>query len=174
MRWLEMLPLKMTLSNTASPTERSPATESPPARVVVPVPVTAKLVVVAAVATKLVPRRFVAKKLVVVADVPVAFTKVKFWSVDDPVAKRFANESVPVAVMFAAAMLPLKRPLPWTESFWAGVVEPMPTLPFNPTFRYAVPVEEATRNISPVWPSCPQTSRVTPEADAESFCMNVD
>ena len=39
------------------------------------------------------------KRFVVVADVPVAFTKVKFWRVDEPVRRRFERvESPPVAV----------------------------------------------------------------------------
>jgi hypothetical protein len=38
----------------------------------------------------------VTEKLVVVAFVPVPFTKVKFWSVDEPVARRFANDARPV------------------------------------------------------------------------------
>jgi len=41
---------------------------------------------------KLVVEAVVAKKFVVVALVPVAFTKVKFWRVELPVAKRLANE----------------------------------------------------------------------------------
>ena len=39
-----------------------------------------------------------AKKLVVVAADPVAFTKVKFWRVEEPVAAMFAAERVPVRV----------------------------------------------------------------------------
>ena len=42
---------------------------------------------------------FVAKKLVVVAEVPVALTKVKFWRVEDPVAKRFTKVPRPEEVM---------------------------------------------------------------------------
>ena len=47
------------------------------------------------VAKRLVLDAVVAKKLVVVAEVPVAVVKVKFWRVEDPVTKRepFAAES---------------------------------------------------------------------------------
>ena len=46
------------------------------------------------------PKRFVvdavvAKKFVVVADVPVAFTNVKDWRVDEPVERRFEAVSKP-------------------------------------------------------------------------------
>ncbi len=71
----------------------------------------------------------------VVALVPVAFTNVKFWRVVEPVARRFANARVPVAVMFAAKRLPEKRPLPCTESVWEGVVVPIPTFPLATTFN---------------------------------------
>jgi hypothetical protein len=37
----------------------------------------------------------VAKKFVVVAEVPVAFTKVKFWSVEEPIAKRLITDVRP-------------------------------------------------------------------------------
>ena len=49
--------------------------------------------VVAFVTLLLVPERRVEKKFVVVAAVPVAFTKVKFWRVEEPVTKRFENET---------------------------------------------------------------------------------
>ena len=42
--------------------------------------------------------KFVAKKLVEVADVPVAFTKVKFWRVDEPVMRRFGVVMRPAVV----------------------------------------------------------------------------
>jgi len=48
----------------------------------------------AAVAKRFVEEAVVAKKLVVVAEVPVALRKVKFWRVEEPVTRRF--ESVPV------------------------------------------------------------------------------
>ncbi len=40
----------------------------------------------------------VAKSEEVVAFVPVAFKKVKFWSVDEPVTRRFANDARPDVV----------------------------------------------------------------------------
>ena len=118
-------------------------------------------------AKRFVEEAVVEKNEVVVAAVPVALRKVKFWSVDDPVAKRFANESVPVAVMLAAVMLPLKRPLPCTESFWAGVVEPMPANPVDAlTVRFADTELEALRrrSIPEVELKLP-VSEVTPPAD---------
>ena len=39
--------------------------------------------------------RFVAKKFVVVADVPVAFSNVKFCKVEEPLTKRFVELAVP-------------------------------------------------------------------------------
>jgi hypothetical protein len=55
---------------------------------------------------KLVELAVVAKKLVVVAEVPVALTKVKFWRVEEPVNRRFErvvrpplNVLVPVKVL---------------------------------------------------------------------------
>ena len=42
----------------------------------------------------------VEKIFVVVADVPVAFTNVKFWRVEEAEPVRFANDNVPVAVRF--------------------------------------------------------------------------
>ena len=57
-----------------------------------------------------------AKKLVVVAAVPVAFRKVKFWSVVEAPARKFAAEIVPVADPFAICISPENNPLPWTES----------------------------------------------------------
>ncbi len=47
-------------------------------------------------------------KLVVVELVPVALTKVRFWSVVEPVSARLAKVAVPVAVMFEAVRLPSK------------------------------------------------------------------
>ena len=45
-------------------------------------------------AKRLVELAVFAKKLVVVADVPVAFVKVKFWRVEEPVARKDGAESV--------------------------------------------------------------------------------
>ncbi len=39
-------------------------------------------------ALRVVPKRFVEKKLVVVAAVPVAFTKVRFWRVEEELTRR--------------------------------------------------------------------------------------
>ena len=64
------------------------------------------------------------KKVVVVAAVPVALVKVKFWNVEAP-----PMASVPVAVKLASETLPEKRPLPCTESAWLGDVVPMPKNP---------------------------------------------
>ncbi len=48
---------------------------------------------------KFVEKSVVANKFVVVADVPVAFTKVKFWRVDEPFNRRFERfVRPPVAV----------------------------------------------------------------------------
>lgn len=52
-----------------------------------------------AVAKRLVDDAVVAKKLVVVAEVPVAFTKVKFWRVDEALARRLVKLPRPVAVI---------------------------------------------------------------------------
>ena len=52
----------------------------------------------AVVMLKLATLKFVAKKLVEVADVPVAFTKVKFWRVDEPVMRRFGVVMRPAVV----------------------------------------------------------------------------
>ncbi len=41
----------------------------------------------------------VAKRLVVVAAVPVAFTKVKFWRVDEPVSNRFESVVRPLVTL---------------------------------------------------------------------------
>ena len=71
-----------------------------------------RLVEVAFVALK-----FVLKKLVVVALVPVAFTKVRFCSVVEPVSSKFVVVTVPVAVMFPTlVMLPEKSALPCTAN----------------------------------------------------------
>src|SRR6266404_9182579 len=61
-------------------------------------PVIAKLVVVPLTVRKLVERSLVAKRLVVVALVPVALLKVKFCSVDEPVARMFAAVTRPEKV----------------------------------------------------------------------------
>ena len=47
---------------------------------------------------KFVVEAVVAKKVVVVAEVPVAFVKVTFWSVLDPVARMLLAVSVPLKV----------------------------------------------------------------------------
>lgn len=80
-------------------------------------------------AKRLVDDAVVEKKFVVVALDPVALRKVKFWRVDDPVARRFANERVPVAVMFAAEMFPEMSAFPCTERVCDGVVVPIPKFP---------------------------------------------
>ena len=49
----------------------------------------------AVLAKRLVEEAVVAKKLVVVAEVPVAFEKVKFWRVVEPVTKSAPPSSVP-------------------------------------------------------------------------------
>jgi hypothetical protein len=80
-------------------------------------------------------QRFVVAKLVVVAEVPVAFWKVKFWRVDDPVIKRFKNEdnpertlSVPVRLAELERVCPLMSP----ELIAVAVREPMfASLAFN-------------------------------------------
>jgi len=106
---------------------------------------------------RLVLEAVVEKRLVVVAEVPVAFRKVKFWSVDDPVARIFANVPRPddesalkyefpetvIAVddaygnWEAVVVVPTKYPAvaefprtdaPSTESLAYGEVVPMPTL----------------------------------------------
>jgi len=46
---------------------------------------------VAALAKRFVEEALVAKKFVVVAEVPVPFTKVKFWRVEEPVRRRLAK-----------------------------------------------------------------------------------
>ena len=68
----------------------SPEIERPPANVVVPVLNTVSDPKVEVEAKRLVELAVVAKKLVVVAEVPVALTKVKFCKVVEPVAKMFA------------------------------------------------------------------------------------
>ncbi len=50
------------------------------------------------------------------------------------------NATVPVAVRFADEKLPDMRALPWTESFWDGVVVPIPTFP-PVVAKYAEPDE---------------------------------
>ena len=52
------------------------------------------------VAKRLVEEALVAKKFVVVALEPVAFRKVKFWSVLDPRTSRLSTVASPVAVKF--------------------------------------------------------------------------
>ena len=52
-----------------------------------------------------VPVKLVENKLVVVADVPVAFRKVKFWRVDDPVASMLVAERVPKVFVPLNALL---------------------------------------------------------------------
>ena len=47
----------------------------------------------------LTPIKLVVKKLVVVAEVPVAFRKVKFWRVEEPVARKLAAWIKPVALI---------------------------------------------------------------------------
>ena len=67
-------------------------------------------------------------KFVVVAEVPVAETKVKFCNVEEPNDKRFNAVTVPVATMFATlAIFPLISSPPCTESFCDGLVVPIPT-----------------------------------------------
>jgi len=57
---------------------------------------TVKFPIVARFEKKFVELAVVAKKLVVVAEVPVAFKKVKFWNVDDPVASKLEALNNPV------------------------------------------------------------------------------
>ena len=95
-------------------------------------------------------RRVEMTRLVEVAFVVVPFTTVRLVSVldafesiprervespetfrvDESVAAP-KTESVPVAVMLAAVMLPEKRPLPWTPRVAWGEVEPIPTFPLK-------------------------------------------
>ena len=70
--------------------------ESVVAPVTVSVFATDAVLRVAVEAKRFVDEAVVAKKLVVVAEVPVAFTKVKFWRVLDPVARRLARVVSPV------------------------------------------------------------------------------
>jgi hypothetical protein len=83
---LEMKPVKV----------ESPVTVSVPLWVALP---EVKVPKDAVVAKRLVEEAVVAKELVVVACVPVALTKVKFWSVEEPVARMFANVASPFPVM---------------------------------------------------------------------------
>ncbi len=97
-------------------------------------------------------------RLVVVAEVPVALRKVKSWRVLEPVSKRLPKYPVPVTVMAvdeaygnteAVVLVAVKyepimlfpRMSPATESFWPGVVVPIPTFP-PVVAKYAHPVEE--------------------------------
>ena len=57
-----------------------------------------RFVVVAFVILPFVPESNVENRFVVVAAVPVAFTKVKFWSVEEPVARSVEKERLVVAV----------------------------------------------------------------------------
>lgn len=77
----------------------------------------------------------VEKKFVVVAEVPVAFTKVKFWRVEDPSAKRFVLVTVPVAVKLASDTFPLNNPFPCTENTCDGDEVPIPTFPLFATLK---------------------------------------
>ena len=70
--------------------------ESVVAPVTVSVFATDAVLRVAVEAKRFVDEAVVAKKLVVVAEVPVAFTKVKFWRVLDPVARRLPRVVSPV------------------------------------------------------------------------------
>lgn len=80
-----------------------------------PFPVMAKLAVVvaaesiAAPAKRLVDEAVVEKKFVVVAEVPVAFTKVKFWRVVEPVINRLVKVPRPVEVKLPPEPVVKKR-----------------------------------------------------------------
>ena len=105
------------VANYAAPVEPIWVVEALP-RVVRPVTLSVEAKVAAPVWAEVPPilivlaKRFVeeavvAKKLVVVAEVPVAFTKVKFWRVVDPERRRLESEvrppvAVRVPVKFAA------------------------------------------------------------------------
>ena len=71
-----------------------------------------KFVEVELVKFAFVPETIVEKKLVVVADVPVAFWKVKFWRVVEPESARLEAEIVPVAKRLARKRLPENNTLP--------------------------------------------------------------
>lgn len=66
---------------------------------------------------------------------------------EEPVERRLPtvvnpeNVAVPVAVMFVAVRLPVKNPLPETESLANGEVVPTPTFP-DAVAKYVEPVEE--------------------------------
>jgi hypothetical protein len=51
--------------------------------------------------------------------------------------------AVPVAVRLAAERFPEKRPLPWTESAWEGVLVPIPTFPLLSIFSLWFPAPSA-------------------------------
>ena len=55
---------------------------------------------------RLVDEAVVEKRLVVVALVVVLLRAVKFWRVEEPVAKRLSMDSVPVAVKLVAVKVP--------------------------------------------------------------------
>ncbi len=76
--------------------------------------------------------------------------EVAFASVVLPV-----TDSVPVAVMLLAVRLPLKNPLPATESVAKGEVVPMPTLPPEEILKYVDKLDEDTRKRSDVCPKRP-------------------
>jgi hypothetical protein len=96
---------------TSSPPKKVEVAEAEPAlklaAVAVPAIVVEAILVdprVTVPAVRLVAKRFVelavvAKKFVVVAEVPVAFRKVKFWSVVEPVSKRFASVASPAVAV---------------------------------------------------------------------------
>ena len=116
--------------------------------------VTLSPVMVASVEVKVsmipvVKRPRVAKKFVVVAFVPVAFTNVKSCRVVEPVSRRFAVVTVPVAETLATfVILPEKNPLPCTAKFREGEVVPMPTLPVVwSTKNCDVPIEKLPANV---------------------------
>jgi hypothetical protein len=81
---------------------------------------------IAFVANRFVDDEVPEKKLVVVALVPVALTKVKFWRVEEPVARKFGTVSRPV--VFNVPKLPTVEkndvvvaavPVPFTKvKFW--------------------------------------------------------
>ena len=82
----------------------APVTVSVPLCVALPV---VKVPKEAAVAKRFVDDATEEKRLVEVAWVVVAFTPVKFWSVEEAVARRLSACRVPVAVMLVAVRLPV-------------------------------------------------------------------
>src|SRR5665213_749076 len=75
--------------------------------------------------------------------------------------ERPETANVPVAVMFEAVRVPLKKPLPATERRANGEVVPMPTLPAELMLKKLVLLDEAIRKRSAVCPARPCRSSVT-------------